>query len=155
MYGLLIALVTVASEDLCDSCNSALLGNGKCDLSCNLLPCNLDSLYVVKDPYQKTYFKYSDCFFDCLLTCDYSNLANQVCDDECNTKECAFDIGDCGYCAKGCTKSMLSNNICDEACQVPECNNDERDCVSFNAGMRNRLLIPNANRQQLRRSLQY
>jgi hypothetical protein len=74
----------------------------KCDLSCNILPCHLD-IFIdeLQKPLYKT-FKSSDCYVDCLATCDVSLLMNDECDSACNSAACGYDLGKCGYCAKDC-----------------------------------------------------
>jgi hypothetical protein len=73
-----------------------------CDLSCNSLPCHFDILTdELQEPLNKT-FKSSDCYTNCLATCDLPLLGNDVCDPACNTAECGYDLGKCGYCARDC-----------------------------------------------------
>jgi hypothetical protein len=83
-------------------CPTISTNNNQCDLSCNILPCHLD-IFIdeLPDPLYKT-FKSSDCYVDCIATCQASLLKNDVCDSACNSAECGYDLGKCGYCAKGC-----------------------------------------------------
>jgi hypothetical protein len=71
-------------------------------LSCNILPCHLD-IFIdeLQEPLYKT-FKSSDCYADCIATCQASLLQNDMCDSACNSAECGYDLGKCGYCAKDC-----------------------------------------------------
>lgn len=66
------------------------LGNHLCDPSCLSPMCGFDS---------------SDCASLCL--CSSSDLNNGLCDAgeaylACNTAECQWDGGKCGYCSSGC-----------------------------------------------------
>jgi hypothetical protein len=71
-------------------------------LSCNILPCHFDVLTEDLQESLYTTFKSSDCYMKCLFICEPSLLKNDVCDSVCNTAACGFDLGKCGYCAKGC-----------------------------------------------------
>jgi hypothetical protein len=82
-------------------CPMLSLNNDQCDLSCNILPCNLDIFNDELQP-NTTTFKSSDCYKDCLVKCEPSLLKNDVCDSSCNTAQCGYDLGKCGYCAKDC-----------------------------------------------------
>lgn len=74
----------------------------------------------------------SDCINLCEDTgCDTSLLGNSECNSECNNDECAWDFGDCAYCAQGCTEVMLGDGMCDDECYQPACGYDSGDCVSF------------------------
>jgi hypothetical protein len=96
--------------------------------------CNFDTMPGA-DPV--LWHGYSDCIKDCYATgCPDSKLGNGVCDQgnintECNSNECAWDWGDCGYCAPGCFRYMLENKQCDEDCDVDECGYDDGFCVRF------------------------
>ncbi len=74
---------------------------------------------------------YSDCHKVCLATgCPDSKLGNGVCDEgtfyiECNSNECGWDWGDCGYCAPGCFKSMIEDRSCHEPCNKLICAFDD------------------------------
>lgn len=107
-----------------------------CDEICNTLICNFDSAVDFSTGASYDKFKLSDCFIDCLETeaCDKDKLSNQICDEECNTQICGFDLGYCGYCSSGCEtytglKSMLGDGHCDSACNVEACFNDWGDCI--------------------------
>jgi hypothetical protein len=73
-----------------------------CNLSCNILPCHLDIFIAELQEPLHTTFKSSDCYIDCLATCEVSLLKNDVCDSVCNTAACGYDLGKCGYCASDC-----------------------------------------------------
>ena len=70
----------------------------------------------------------SDCSYYCIFEngCDASLLANGTCDDcnhylACNSWECGFDGGDCGYCAQYCFEDDLGSGACTNACNNQEC----------------------------------
>jgi hypothetical protein len=82
--------------------NPASTEGTSCNLSCNNIPCHLDILTdELQEPLYTT-FKSSDCYMDCLATCEVGLLKNDVCDSACNTAECGYDLGNCGYCASDC-----------------------------------------------------
>lgn len=63
--------------------------------------------------------------------CDPATLLNDVCDYECNTKECNYD-NDAGCTVPGCTAcedSLLSNGKCDLNCNIESCNYDNGECI--------------------------
>eukprot|EP00965_Chrysotila_dentata_P230193 6197629-Pleurochrysis_carterae.AAC.1 len=79
----------------------------------------------------------------CSPGCDEMRLGNTVCDIACNTTECVWDQGDCGYygeyeledlCSAGCPLSWLGDGFCDEACYNLACSWDQDDCISAGAG---------------------
>ena len=81
-----------------NSVPSTQRGNGICDLGCMTKPCSFDSQASG-----------SDCLSTCSLACPVSGLGNHTCDPgtwqlACNTQECGWDFGDCGYCAKDCKR---------------------------------------------------
>jgi hypothetical protein len=89
------------------TCPTVNLNNRKislmmCDLSCSIIPCHLD-IFIdeFKEPLFKT-FRSSDCYLDCIDTCEPSQLTNDECDSACNTAACGYDLGKCGYCAEDC-----------------------------------------------------
>jgi hypothetical protein len=98
----LVQLVLVSAFE-CNklTCPTLSLNNLHCDLSCNILPCNLD-IFIDELQEPPTTFKSSDCYGDCLVICEQSLLNNAVCDSACSTAECGYDLGKCGYCAKDC-----------------------------------------------------
>jgi hypothetical protein len=63
------------------SCSGSILGNGRCDESCNNAVCNYDDGDCCKDP--------------CASNCSSRKLGNGVCNQECNTYCCAYDNYDC------------------------------------------------------------
>lgn len=73
----------------------------------------------------------------CSPGCDEMWLGNTICDSACNTTECIWDQGDCGYfgefeledlCAPGCPMSWIDDDYCDEACYNAACRWDVQDC---------------------------
>jgi predicted outer membrane repeat protein len=96
--------------------------------SCNIIPCKFDSQTELTSPYYLSFVN-SDCLYDCLKDCSMEELENDVCDEACNTKECGYDLGVCGYCAKGCMESMLGDGTCNEECNTPMCYSDDGDCL--------------------------
>ena len=78
-----------------------------------------------KPLYNKTSFIQAVCPYES----SHANLGNGVCNDYLNTKECGWDLGDCGYCSKNCFFYMLNNGICDEECFTKDCEFDYLDCI--------------------------
>ena len=82
-------------------------------------------------------------FYSCSPGCDELRLGNTVCDIACNTSNCVWDQGDCGYygdyameelCATGCPISWVDDGYCDEACFNAACSWDREDCIEGDAG---------------------
>jgi len=65
-------------DDLCE-CDPSLLGDGKCDSTCDSWKCKFDG---------------GDCSV-CKKGCSPSDLGDGKCDDSCNDPLCGFDGGDC------------------------------------------------------------
>mmetsp|Transcript_20355 Transcript_20355/g.38063 ORF Transcript_20355/g.38063 Transcript_20355/m.38063 type:complete len:193 (-) Transcript_20355:185-763(-) len=124
---MLSLLLPLSSAALCSDCSQVMLSNLACDYPCNIIPCNLDTSKQVSQPYLP-YFETGECIYTCLQTCPYALLEDGTCNEECNSPECAYDLGDCGYCAPGCFLAMLSNKVCDDACKVEACDFDITDC---------------------------
>mmetsp|Transcript_16010 Transcript_16010/g.29328 ORF Transcript_16010/g.29328 Transcript_16010/m.29328 type:complete len:194 (-) Transcript_16010:1056-1637(-) len=124
---LLALVVPSVAVAMCSDCILQMRSDDVCNVACNIIPCNLDSSKQAKPPYLK-YFESSDCLYTCLLHCDYSQLENGVCNQDCNTGDCAYDLGDCGYCAPGCFKDMLGNGVCEGSCNNLACDFDGSDC---------------------------
>lgn len=84
------------------SCPEALVRltqrlNDVCDLDCMTVACGFDFVAPHVSP----------CLEECGKHCQTSRLENEICDTgmryaECNSRDCAWDYGDCGYCAQGC-----------------------------------------------------
>ncbi|KAL1530562.1 hypothetical protein AB1Y20_001463 [Prymnesium parvum] len=81
--------------------------------------------------------------FSCAPGCNELWLGNQVCDKACNTSECVWDQGDCGYsgqyaiedlCSAGCPTTWVDDGYCDEACFNKACAWDEQDCIEGDSG---------------------
>jgi len=81
--------------------------------------------------------------YSCSPGCDELRLGNLMCDVACNTSECVWDQGDCGYygeyamedlCAPGCPNSWVDDGFCDEACFNKACEWDANDCIEGDAG---------------------
>ena len=81
--------------------------------------------------------------YSCSPGCDERNLGNVVCDLACNTSECVWDQGDCGYfgtlqmeqlCSTGCPLSWVDDGFCDEACYTEKCSWDISDCIKGESG---------------------
>ena len=131
-YTLLLLQIALSLSDLfsCDpnQCNVLDVGNLSCDLSCNILPCNFDSPVDCSKNLQQC-FEFSDCYSKCVLDgCNPEHLANGVCDSDCNTHNCGWDAGDCGYCSNGCTTELLTNDVCDPVCDSFTCMYDNDAC---------------------------
>ena len=89
----------------CDdtSCNPYWINDGLFDASCMNLACNYDSDFVSKD--KNEIFLHTDYFYFC--NCNTTLLGNSQCDSECNSYECGWDLGDCGYCSSECFEPDL------------------------------------------------
>ena len=124
--------IRFSSSDLfsCDKnqCSTSMLSDGNCNFSCNILPCNFDSLVnCFLTPSEC--FEYSDCYSACTSTsCNPADLGNSLCDPSCDSIECGWDLGDCGYCSEGCTTALLSNDVCDPVCDNLACMYDNNAC---------------------------
>ena len=72
--------------------------------------------------------------------CSCSTLSDGNCDPGtqyvgCDTQECQWDGGDCGFCSSGCNiyvgwESSLGNGVCDAECNTEGCYWDMGDCVT-------------------------
>lgn len=91
---------------------------------CILRSSSYDLSEVYKNPFerQKTYA----CCEKNKKQCE--NLGNGFCDKDLNTEECAWDYGDCEYCAPGCFISMINDGKCDIECYNFLCSYDNKDC---------------------------
>ena len=65
---------------------------------------------------------------ECCFKNECNALGNGICDSQLSTKDCAWDMGDCGYCSEGCYLEMLDNDKCDEKCNNNHCFYDYGDC---------------------------
>jgi predicted outer membrane repeat protein len=110
-------------------CPSTWFSDAYCDsnLDCNIIPCKFDSQTELTKPYYLSFLN-SDCLDNCLVYCSMEQLKNDVCDEACNIGECGYDLGVCGYCAKGCFKDMLGNGECNKECSTSMCYRDNGDC---------------------------
>ncbi|KAL3915198.1 MAG: hypothetical protein SGPRY_007333 [Prymnesium sp.] len=81
--------------------------------------------------------------YSCSPGCDEMRLGNLICDKACNTSECVWDQGDCGYsgeyeleqlCSSGCPLSWVDDGYCDDACFNSACSWDAHDCIEGDAG---------------------
>lgn len=60
------------------------------------------------------------CLSGCLETgCSLDQLMNSVCDDLCNSSQCAWDYGACGYCGPSCFIEDLHD--CTAECNISSC----------------------------------
>ena len=116
----------------CDEnlCPPSDIGDSICEFPCNIAPCGYDSSSFFSAPNGGFNFSTSDCYQTCLdtQTCDLSLLNNTICDAGCNTAECGWDLGDCGYCAQNCPIALLTNDVCDEVCEGEICSFDNHAC---------------------------
>lgn len=67
-------------------------------------------------------------FSECCLGNECLALGDGICDRKLSTKDCAWDMGDCGYCMEGCYLEMLDNGNCDEECNNNQCFYDNGEC---------------------------
>jgi hypothetical protein len=120
---------------------SMQIGDEYCDMYCMTPFCGWDS--------PDGTFENSDCFVDCSYSgCDTALLGDGNCDSgksysACNTYYCAFDKGDCSYCADGCVKLMLRDGKVQTACENPQCNYDGGDAGYCASGCTQALLANN------------
>ena len=124
---LILILYFVSSESKvpCDTetCPSFLIRDNYCDEYCMIPKCNYDSPYYSVDKYSA--FMHSDCYSEC--DCSQEKLMNGMCDPECNNYECAYDLGDCGYCASGCFIDDLESHECKYECFNNACSEYENN----------------------------
>ena len=117
----------------CDKnqCSYFALTDNICTPACNTVSCNFDTPVPCTDTSVLDFFlDLSDCSQSCLSPgiCNVTNLANAICDADCNTAECGWDLGDCGYCSPGCTIDLLTNDVCDPICSNLPCMFDNNLC---------------------------
>lgn len=91
--------------DLGDCCESWMLDNNFCDLACMFNPLDFECVRA------------KNC------DCDPNLIGDNICQPECVTWGCAFDLGDC------CSKAMLDNDSCDYECYSPNFNWDGLTCL--------------------------
>ncbi|OMJ88702.1 hypothetical protein SteCoe_9326 [Stentor coeruleus] len=109
-------------------CPESYPGDKYCDKICMTLSCGFD-YHTIMSTSPTEQFVYSDCYQACInFGCNLSLLANGVCDQSCNDYKCGWDLGDCGYCAKGCTIDLLNNGVCNSECNNQNCMFDNNDC---------------------------
>jgi hypothetical protein len=84
-------------------------GDGGCDLGCNNAICGYDSTGGTG-----TSLRDGDCYETCLYSgCEMETyLGNTDCDedDSCNTVQCGWEQGECGYCASGCLLGIVGES---------------------------------------------
>ncbi len=122
-------------QSLCPVDCRELLGNGRCEVRCNISSCHHDrgdcgladatpGTPVVFAPGQP-----------CPDSCHRRDkLGDKFCDRECYTEACGWDKGDCDggsagkrpldRCADGCRPTDLHDERCDAACNVAACGFD-------------------------------
>jgi hypothetical protein len=63
-------------------------------------------------------------------SCDKNMLGDGVCNQECNTPDCYWDMNDCLYIHPGCLchKLLIGDGICDSSCNTSLCGWDGGDC---------------------------
>ena len=133
LYWALATSAPTCSEIFCPLAwvRSTQRGDGFCDLSCNTALCGFDG---------GQNFNQSDCYQACTATASLTeSLGNSECDLDWASEVCAWDAGDCGYCAEGCKtyaglESELGNGECEEACNTAVCGFDGGDCVTSRQG---------------------
>jgi len=133
LLGGVAALVTLpCDEKLCrpEWVMSMQRGDGRCDLGCNTEMCGFDSKSM-----QGESVWVGDCFFPCLMTCNYCTHLATTCLAAFAFPICAWDSGKCGYCNLGCTfysgfRADLGDGVCKAECNTPLCHFDAGDCVT-------------------------
>lgn len=120
------------------NCPETWFGDDFCDSCFMNLSCNFDNkLGNIPGKSVSELIETSDCKGHCYdLGCNFDLLGNQQCDESCNSSECGYDGGDCGYCADGCnfklgTLEKLENDVCDNECNNEKCHYDRGLCVRF------------------------
>ena len=61
--------------------------------------------------------------------CEFNMISNGVCDYQCFTSSCEYDIPDCYTCNEGCNLSLLLNSGCDAVCNTTACLYDNMSCA--------------------------
>ena len=97
------------------------LGDGHCNLQCNVSTCFYDR---------------QDCVAGasgCPADCHPSWIGDGYCDEACFNARCHWDRRDClshgqSACADGCMPSLLGDTECDAPCNTQSCNFDHGDC---------------------------
>jgi hypothetical protein len=112
---------------LCPRDCEALLGDGRCDLDCNITSCAHDKGDCQADGRGPVSFQSNatDCPMECRTE---RKLGDSNCDRECYTSACGWDKGDCeagrgrnhtprepfDRCADGCLPTDIHDATCDE-----------------------------------------
>ena len=65
----------------------------------------------------------------CNAGCESTMISNGVCNYQCFTSSCNYDIPDCDSCSKGCNLSLLLNLGCDDPCNNSACFYDNMVCT--------------------------
>ena len=60
--------------------------------------------------------------------CDWSQVGNGICNEECNVFEFIFDAGECGAFVPYCWEYNKGNGVCDLECNTLQYNWDDGDC---------------------------
>ncbi len=108
-----------------DGCDFRDIGDGHCNVACNVTNCGYDR---------------GDCESDSDIHCRASACRRKWindgrCDPACYTLGCDWDGDDCGgpACSDGCDAKYINDGECDADCNVPSCDYDGSDCF-HNAG---------------------
>lgn len=92
--------------DCNEGCSSSWIGDGHCDISCNVSNCDFDG---------------NDC-----KNVSY-NSYNSYNYDQYNYNQYNYDSSS-KYCSTGCMENWIGDRYCDKACKNPSCGYDAGDC---------------------------
>lgn len=53
--------------------------------------------------------------------CDESLLGDNVCDSECLSPDCNYDLGDCCKGIDDCPRGLIDDGTCHTDCLIPQC----------------------------------
>ena len=99
------------------NCPDEYINDAYYDYGCMHSACNYDSP-LHSDNVCMAFTK-SDCFYECPY--DEVQLTNGICDPECDSSVCGYDLGDCGYCNSGCFEKDLISDVCKPECDTYTC----------------------------------
>jgi hypothetical protein len=119
---------------LCPDDCAGMLGNGQCDLRCNISSCAFDhgDCGVGLSP-GAVFGGYVRNATDCPVVCYERKRGDSTCERECYTLACGWGKGDCeagrkykplDRCADGCLPADIDDKTCNEACNTAACGFD-------------------------------
>ena len=126
-----VAVLDVASPDgtaCAPGCAWAQLGDGECQLQCNVSSCYDDRGDCSRGALAGVMSDTSG--LHCQASCKPEWRDDGFCDAACFNAKCEWDGADCGGagCADDCLSSLRDNGECNAACNVEACAWDGFDC---------------------------